>query len=236
MSTSGITTRAATSADLDTVTELCVAAFDDEAVTTWIVPDPAQRKSYMRQLLSSSLDAVIRTGGLILATDPVEGPVGASIWLPYTADSEAPTSGSAPHSTPSGAQDGQGTGGSHGSAEAKGSADGEGSAADKGPADGATRPQRVAVVEAAAHARHPVEPHLFLSSMATLPAHRGRGAGAAMLAAGLEWARTLDLPVYLEASTSDNRRLYERCGFYDLGETIDLPDGGPSLQPMWLAA
>lgn len=134
MSTSGITTRAATSADLGTVTELCVAAFDDE-----------------------------------------------------------------------------------------------------GSVDGTARPQRVEVVEAAAQARHPEEPHLFLSSMATLPAHRGRGAGAAMLAAGLEWARALGLPVYLEASTSDNRRLYERCGFYDLGETIDLPDGGPSLQPMWLA-
>jgi ribosomal protein S18 acetylase RimI-like enzyme len=217
MSTSGITTRAATSADLDTVTELCVAAFDDEAVTTWIVPDPAQRRSYMRQLLSSSLEAVITTGGLILATDPVEGPVGASIWLPYTADAEGSVD-------------------SEGSASSEGSAHSESSAHSEGPAHSTARPQRVAVVEAAAQARHPAEPHLFLSSMATLPAHRGRGAGAAMLAAGLEWARVLDLPVYLEASTFDNRRLYERCGFYDLGETIDLPDGGPSLQPMWLAA
>lgn len=57
---------------------------------------------------------------------------------------------------------------------------------------------------------------------------------SAMLTAGLKQARRLRLPVYLEASTSDNRRLYERMGFQDLGEPIQLPDNGPSLQPMWL--
>lgn len=94
--------------------------------------------------------------------------------------------------------------------------------------------QRVATVEAATEARRPDVAHLHLSAMATLPSHRGRGAGGVMLTAGLDRARRLGLPVYLEASTSDNRRLYERSGFHDLGEPIHLPDDGPSLQPMWL--
>lgn len=96
--------------------------------------------------------------------------------------------------------------------------------------------RRMATAEAAASARRPTVAHLKLASMAALPEHRGKGAGSTMLCAGLERARTLGLPVYLEASTSDNRRLYARSGFRDLGETIDLPEGGPSLQPMWLDA
>ncbi|HIZ37801.1 MAG TPA: GNAT family N-acetyltransferase [Candidatus Ruania gallistercoris] len=93
--------------------------------------------------------------------------------------------------------------------------------------------RRMRAVETATQARRPQGSYLHLSSMATLPDHRGRGAGSAMLHAGLERSRTLDLPVYLEASTSDNRRLYARSGFHDLGEPIHLPEGGPSLQPMW---
>lgn len=96
--------------------------------------------------------------------------------------------------------------------------------------------RRMAAVETATAKRRPDAAHLHLSSMATLPAHRGRGAGAAMIAAGLARARSRDLPVYLEASTFDNRRLYERAGFRDHGEPIRLVDGGPSLQPMWLSA
>lgn len=94
--------------------------------------------------------------------------------------------------------------------------------------------QRMNAIEAATSTRTPKVPHLKLSSMATLPKYRGQGAGSAMLAAGIERARNLQLPIYLEASTSDNRRLYERLGFCDLGGQIHLPDGGPSLQPMWL--
>lgn len=94
--------------------------------------------------------------------------------------------------------------------------------------------QRMAAVEAATQDRRPDVSHLHLLSMATLPDYRGQGAGGAMLKAGLQKARRLDLPVYLEASTSDNRRLYERVGFRDLGAPIDLPEDGPSLQPMWL--
>lgn len=203
MASSTITTRTASSAELDAVTDVCLAAFADEAVTAWIIPDPGERQGYMRHLFSTSLDTVITSGALILATEPGGDPVGASIWLPHTAASDEPH--------PPAAQD---------DAVAAENAD--------------LHVHRVAAVEAATQARRPDDPHVHLSSMATLPNHRGRGAGAAMLTAGLERARALDLPVYLEASTSDNRRLYKRFGFRDLGAPIDLPDDGPSVQPMWL--
>lgn len=199
MSASGIITRNATSAELGTVTDLCLAAFADEAVTAWLIPDPGQRQNYMRQMFSASLETVITTGSLIIATDSSGVPVAASIWLRPTTTLDEPKLSAAENDE-----------------------------------DDDPQAQRMAAVEAATQARRPDDPHLHLSSMATLPDHRGRGAGAAMLTAGLERARTLELPVYLEASTSDNRRLYERFGFRDIGEPINLPDGGPSLQPMWL--
>jgi len=40
------------------------------------------------------------------------------------------------------------------------------------------------------------------------------------------------VPAYLEASSLDSARLYERLGFRRLAQTTDIP-GGPSLYPMW---
>ena len=39
-------------------------------------------------------------------------------------------------------------------------------------------------------------------------------------------------PAYLESSNPENIGYYERFGFRVTGE-IQLPDGGPSLWPMW---
>lgn len=197
MTASTITTRVAENTELDAVTDLCLAAFADEAVAAWVVPDPAARQSHLRQMFAASLKAVVVAGALILAIGPGGARVGASIWLPRTAERDARPP-------------------------------------EPSTADAGRQARRLAAVEAATEARRPEVTHVHLASMATLPEHRGRGAGAAMIAAGLAEARALDLPVYLEASTSDNRRLYERFGFRDHGEPIRVPDGGPSLQPMWL--
>lgn len=198
MTASTMTTRTAEANELDAVTRLCLAAFADEAVTAWIIPDPTARQEYMRHMFSTSLEAAITAGSLILAINSGGDPIAASIWISQTARTEIQ------------GQQGPST----------------------APDDQQTR--RMATVESATEARRPNAAHLHLSSMATLPDHRGRGAGAAMIAAGLERARAHDVPIYLEASTSDNRRLYERVGFRDHGGPIHLPDGGPSLQPMWL--
>lgn len=101
------------------------------------------------------------------------------------------------------------------------------------PDDDRTVSRRLADVLSATSARHPDVPHVYLSAMAALPRRRGLGAGAALLRHGLGRAQDLGLPVYLEASTPRNRRLYARHGFQDHGAPIALPDGGPVLQPMW---
>lgn len=101
------------------------------------------------------------------------------------------------------------------------------------PAGDDAMPQRAATVRSLTTARHPRVPHVYLSAMAARPQWRGLGAGTAMLRYGLDRARRLGLPVYLEASTPQNRKLYARHGFVDHGPALALPDGGPVLQPMW---
>ncbi|MBN6041871.1 GNAT family N-acetyltransferase [Amycolatopsis sp. 195334CR] len=101
----------------------------------------------------------------------------------------------------------------------------------EGPVPEPDGDDRLATVLAATAARHPREPHVYLSSMAALPDRRGSGAGTALLRYGIQ--RAGGLPIYLEASTPRNRQLYLRHGFTDHGPPIPLPDNGPELQPMW---
>lgn len=93
-------------------------------------------------------------------------------------------------------------------------------------------PGRIATASALTAARHPEEPHMFLSSMGALPQHRGQGAGSIMIDRGIDYADDLALPIYLEASTPQSRTLYLRKGFTDYGEPIELPQHGPVLHPM----
>lgn len=94
--------------------------------------------------------------------------------------------------------------------------------------------ERAARVERVMAEAHPREfPHLYLHSIATVPEHRGRGVGAAILAERLRLAAQTGMPVYLEASTERSSRLYERLGFAPEGERIALPGKGPELIPMW---
>ncbi|TCB98380.1 N-acetyltransferase [Micromonospora zingiberis] len=104
------------------------------------------------------------------------------------------------------------------------------------PAGDAGLPPRLAAVRSLTAARHPTVPHIYLASMGTVPKRRGLGAGTAMLRYGLDRAHRLGLPVYLEASTPLNRKLYARHGFTDHGAALRLPEGGPLLQPMWHGA
>lgn len=194
-----MTARTARIDEAEEVTRLCLAAFADEAVTAWVIPDPAARREHLRHMVRASLEGAIEAGSLVLAIASDGAPVAASFWMPRAARSGLP----APSNSV---------------------------VADDDPAG------RFAAVEAATHARRPDTEHLYLSSMATLPSHRGQGAGGAMLTEGIGRARAAGLPVYLEASTSDNRRLYERTGFRALGGPLRLPDGGPTLQPMWRRA
>lgn len=74
---------------------------------------------------------------------------------------------------------------------------------------------------------HPKEPHWHLPLIGVDPAAQGKGVGSALLAHALE---RFDEPAYLEATSPDNVRLYERHGFRALG-TIQA-EGSPPIVPM----
>lgn len=94
--------------------------------------------------------------------------------------------------------------------------------------------QRAAIVSDLLEHSHPREfPHRYLQVIVTVPEHRGKGAGAAILATQTKAASSAGVPAYLEASTDRSARLYTRMGFTQTGTNHDLPDGGPTLRPMW---
>jgi GNAT superfamily N-acetyltransferase len=78
---------------------------------------------------------------------------------------------------------------------------------------------------------HPKEPHWYLMAVGVVPEAQGEGRGAALLEPVLQRCDAEQLPAYLESSTADNARLYERLGFESRDEVEMLP--GVSVRPMW---
>jgi len=78
---------------------------------------------------------------------------------------------------------------------------------------------------------HPNEPHWYLVAVGVVPEAQGQGRGAALLEPALHRCDEERAPAYLEASTADNARLYERLGFESRGEVEILP--GVTVRPMW---
>jgi GNAT superfamily N-acetyltransferase len=63
------------------------------------------------------------------------------------------------------------------------------------------------------------------------PEAQGQGRGSRLLAPVLDRCDEDGVPAYLEASTADNARLYERLGFESREEVEALP--GVRVRPMW---
>jgi GNAT superfamily N-acetyltransferase len=78
---------------------------------------------------------------------------------------------------------------------------------------------------------HPHEPHWYLGFLGVQPESQGRGLGSTLLQSTLVGVDEAGEPAYLEATSADNRRLYERHDFQVVRE-LPLP-GGPSLFAMW---
>lgn len=78
---------------------------------------------------------------------------------------------------------------------------------------------------------HPDQDCAYLQFMGVVPEHQGRGLGSRLLTAVLDGCDASGTPAYLEATSPDNRRLYQRHGFEVVGE-LALPMG-PSLWRMW---
>lgn len=97
---------------------------------------------------------------------------------------------------------------------------------------GGFRPLRVmAYIEA----RHPAEPHFYLQAIGTDPVHQGKGYGGLVMRRQLAAANRQGMPAYLESSKEKNIPFYQSFGFEVTGE-IRVPNGGPTLYPMWRKA
>jgi GNAT superfamily N-acetyltransferase len=79
---------------------------------------------------------------------------------------------------------------------------------------------------------HPEEPHWYLAIIGSDPDVRGKGVGHVLMQSRLDRCDAEHAPAYLESSNPANVPYYQRFGFEATGE-ITLPDGGPSLIPMW---
>ena len=78
---------------------------------------------------------------------------------------------------------------------------------------------------------HPKDAHFYLPFLGVRRARQGQGIGSALLRAVLDRCDAQGIPAYLEATSEENRRLYERHGFVATGELT--VDGCPPLYPMW---
>lgn len=82
MSASMIATRLATVSELGEVIALCIAAFADEAVISWVLPDPVTRVRHMETMFGASLGSAVEAQAVILAVTAHGEPIAASIWVP----------------------------------------------------------------------------------------------------------------------------------------------------------
>jgi ribosomal protein S18 acetylase RimI-like enzyme len=93
---------------------------------------------------------------------------------------------------------------------------------------------RARELDAALEVHHPLEPHHYLAFVAVHPDCQNRGIGSSLLDRHHARLDAAGLPAFLEANDPRNRELYRRHGYHDLTQ-IRLPDGGPTIWPMWRA-
>jgi len=80
----------------------------------------------------------------------------------------------------------------------------------------------------------PIEPHWYLSMLATRPDHRGRGIGMALVDDRLRALDRNGLPAHLESTNPANLERYRTAGF-EVSGSFELPDG-PRVDTMWRPA
>lgn len=73
----------------------------------------------------------------------------------------------------------------------------------------------------AVDAHRPAVPHWYLHDIVVLPTARGQGVGSRLLRQRLDSVG--DTPIFLEATTPDSARLYERFGFRTIAKVSVLP-------------
>lgn len=79
---------------------------------------------------------------------------------------------------------------------------------------------------------HPSEPHMYLFTIGTRRAARGKGFGKALLSPVLAACDRAGVPVYLENSNPPNHGFYRAHGFETVTK-FPVGEGGPIMEPMW---
>jgi predicted N-acetyltransferase YhbS len=92
--------------------------------------------------------------------------------------------------------------------------------------------RRFQLLDEAFAKHHPTDDHDYLAFVAVTPGMQGQGLGSALLQAHLQELDRTGQSAFLEASSADNRRLYERLGF-DAAPARHLPDDGPPYWTCW---
>lgn len=77
------------------------------------------------------------------------------------------------------------------------------------------------------HHPHDLPPHYYVTFLAALPGHQGRGLGTRLQKAVFALADASGAGTYKEASSPRNLALYERLGHRRHGPEIRVPDGPP---------
>ncbi|MQA09002.1 MAG: GNAT family N-acetyltransferase [Pseudonocardiaceae bacterium] len=205
-----ITVRRPERAEVPAVAEAYTAANLHDPVLSWVIHDEDARRRLTigtwPETTAAYLESILHSGELVIAEDESGAVAGISLWERID------------HS--------QGTG-------TPGLEDPEGAQFIE-QAYGEYADRMKLLVELTGQ-RQPKDTHWYLLNIVVDSGRRGQGFGGAMLREQLGRLDAEGEPVYLEASSPRNRALYERVGFTDLGDPIELPDG-PRLQPMWRPA
>ncbi|MEM7328902.1 MAG: GNAT family N-acetyltransferase [Pseudomonadota bacterium] len=80
---------------------------------------------------------------------------------------------------------------------------------------------------------HPKDPHMYLFTIGTTQAARGKGVGKGLLAPVLAACDAAQMPVYLENSNPANTGFYAAHGFERMGVFHIDGDDSPVMEPMW---
>ncbi|MGA5901050.1 GNAT family N-acetyltransferase [Streptomyces venetus] len=200
----GVAIRTAGEGDRDLVVRLLDEAFRSDPVSGWVFPGAEDRRANHPGLMAAFTDIVLAAGRI----DVTEDGSACALWMSVPADDH----------------DGEGDGGGEGE--------------DDGPAQvrEAVDPdnERIEQIGRLTAAVHPSgRAHEYLWMIGVAPARQGEGLGTALIESVLDRCDREGLPAYLEASNARSRALYERLGFEPSGPVLDLPEGGPSMWPMW---
>jgi ribosomal protein S18 acetylase RimI-like enzyme len=96
---------------------------------------------------------------------------------------------------------------------------------------GAVEAERFTSLVELMNSNHPDQDHYYLWLLGVSTHLQNRGLGSTLLRAGLDVCDQQSFPAYLEATTDQNRRLYERHGFHVTGELTS--NGSPPMWAMW---